>query len=184
MINKIKHLLMTYREQVLYLIFGGLTTVVDWGVSFLLYYFWGTAIENTVYLIHVANILAWTAAVLFAFVTNRKWVFQSRRHGFLPVLGELGAFAGGRVLTLLLQEGMFFVFFDLLSWTEYAIKLIAAVLVIVLNYIISKLLVFRKKLILFVGTRFLWGNFLKEVSPHPFKNFHSMVIKKTRQSVR
>ena len=145
MINKIKHLLTSYREQVLYLIFGVLTTAVDWVVSFVLYYFWGEAIEATVYLIHAANILAWTAAVLFAYVTNRIWVFQSTRHGVLPIMGELGAFAGGRVLTLLLQEGIFFLFFDLLGWNEYAIKLIAAVLVIVLNYVISKLLIFRKK---------------------------------------
>ena len=144
MINNVKRLLATYREQILYLIFGGLTTAVDWVVSFLLYYFWGSAIESNVYLIHVANLLAWAAAVLFAYLTNRTWVFQSQRHGFLPVLCELGAFAGGRVLTLLLQEGIFFVFFDLLFWNEYAIKLIAAILVIILNYVISKLLVFRK----------------------------------------
>ena len=145
MIEKIKALLSRFREQILYLIFGGLTTVVDWGVSFLLYYFWGEAIEETVFLVHAANVVAWAAAVLFAFVTNRIWVFESKKHGFLPVMGELVAFAGGRVMTLLLQEGMFLVFHDWLHVNAYAVKLIAAVLVIIANYFISKLLVFRKK---------------------------------------
>ena len=134
-----------YREVILYLIFGGLTTVVDWGLSFLLYYFWGEAIKANVLLIHGANVIAWAAAVLFAFVTNRIWVFQSKKKGFLPILGELSSFAGGRVMTLLLQEAMFVIFFDILGINEFIVKIIAAVLVIILNYVLSKLFVFRKK---------------------------------------
>lgn len=145
MIQKIKDLLIRYREVILYVIFGGLTTVVDWGVSFVLYAVWGDAIDRTVLLVHVANVLAWAAAVLFAFVTNRLWVFKSEKHGFLPILGELFSFAGGRVMTLLLQELIFAVFFDWLGMNEYVIKLVAAVVVVILNYVISKLFVFRKK---------------------------------------
>lgn len=145
MIQKIKELLIRYREVILYLIFGGLTTVVDWGISFLLYYFWGEAIEATAFLVHGANTIAWAAAVLFAFFTNRIWVFESKRKGFLPVLGELGGFAGGRVMTLLLQEAMFLIFFDILGINQYLVKIVAAVLVIILNYFISKILIFRKK---------------------------------------
>ena len=145
MISKIKDLLVRYREVILYLIFGGLTTVVDWGLSFLLYYFWGEAIKANVLLIHGANVIAWAAAVLFAFVTNRIWVFQSKKKGFLPILGELSSFAGGRVMTLLLQEAMFVIFFDILGINEFIVKIIAAVLVIILNYVLSKLFVFRKK---------------------------------------
>ncbi|MBQ8431644.1 MAG: GtrA family protein [Clostridia bacterium] len=145
MIQKIKDLLVRYREVLLYLIFGGLTTVVDWGISFLLYFLWGEAIEANVFLVHGANVIAWAAAVLFAFVTNRVWVFESDKKGLLPVLGELGTFAGGRVMTLLLQELIFLVFFDLLHVNEFLVKIMAAVLVIILNYVISKLFVFRKK---------------------------------------
>ena len=145
MIKKIKELLTRYREVLLYLIFGGLTTVVDWGLSFLLYHFWGAAIEANALLVHGANVIAWAAAVLFAFITNRIWVFESQRKGFLPILGELGSFAGGRVMTLLLQEAIFVIFFDIMGINEFAVKLIAAVLVIILNYFISKLIVFRKK---------------------------------------
>ena len=145
MAEKLKALILRYREQLLYLIFGGLTTVVDWGVSFLLYYFWGTAIEETVWLVHAANTLAWGAAVVFAYVTNRIWVFESTRSGFSAVLVEFLSFAGARVTTLILQELMVLVFFDLIGWNVYLVKIIAAVLVVIANYFIIKLLVFRKK---------------------------------------
>lgn len=133
-----------HKDVILYLVFGGLTTVVDWGVSFLLYHFWGDAIEATPILLHGANVIAWVAAVTFAYVTNRIWVFESKRKGFLPILGEIAAFAGGRVVTLLLQEAIMAVFCTWLGLNEYLFKVIAAVLVIILNYFISKLLVFRK----------------------------------------
>lgn len=145
MINKIKALLIRYKEIILYIIFGGLTTVVDWAVSFTLYYFWGEAIDAQAFLIHAADVIAWTAAVLFAFFTNRIWVFESKRKGFLPVLGELVAFAGGRVGTLLIQEALIFLFFTKLSFNKYLVKIGVAVLVVILNYFISKLFVFRKK---------------------------------------
>ena len=143
--KKIKDLLTKYREQLLYLIFGGLTTVVDWAVSYLLYFFWGSAIEETGALIHLANAIAWAAAVIFAYVTNRIWVFESKRRGLLPILLEFLSFAGGRVLTLILQELMFVVFFHWLGISEFIVKAIAAVLVVIANYFISKLLVFRNK---------------------------------------
>ncbi|MBQ7321367.1 MAG: GtrA family protein [Clostridia bacterium] len=137
-------LLKKYKSIILYIIFGGLTTVVDWSVSFTLYYLWGDAIEATPWLIHGANVIAWVAAVAFAYVTNRIWVFESRRRGFLPIVGEIVAFAGGRVLTLLLQEALMAIFFTWLGFNEYIVKIVAAVLVVILNYFISKLLVFRK----------------------------------------
>ena len=137
-------LLKKYKSVILYVIFGGLTTVVDWSISFLLYYLWGDAIDATPILLHGANVIAWAAAVAFAYVTNRIWVFESKRRGFLPILGEMIAFAGGRVLTLLLQEAIMGVFCTWLGFNEYLFKIIAAVLVVILNYFISKLLVFRK----------------------------------------
>ncbi len=145
MIKAIKKICHRYREQLLYVIFGGLTTLVDWVVSFLLYRVWDAAIDTHVFVIHGANLIAWIAAVLFAYVTNRKWVFRSSTRGVPAVLGELLAFSGGRVLTFLLQEAIVFVCFDLLLWNKYAVKIVAAVLVVILNYVISKLLVFRKR---------------------------------------
>ncbi len=133
-----------HKSVILYIIFGGMTTVIDWTVSFLLYYFWGEAIDVTPILLHGANVIAWVAAVTFAYVTNRIWVFESKRRGFVPIVCEIAAFAGGRVLTLLLQELIMGVFCTWLGFNEYLFKLVAAVLVIILNYFISKLLVFRK----------------------------------------
>ena len=145
MIQKIKDLLVRYREVILYLIFGGLTTVVDFGLSSLLYFFWEDVISANLFLVHGVDVLGWIAAVLFAFITNRIWVFQSRKTGFLPIMGELFSFAGGRVVTFLLQEGVVLLFFNLMKMNYYLVRIIAAVLVIILNYIISKLFVFRKK---------------------------------------
>ena len=138
-------LLGKYREQLLYLIFGGLTTVIDWAISFLLYYLWDGAMQSIPALVHVADVIAWVAAVSFAFITNRIWVFESRKKGFLPIMGELVSFAGGRVLTLLLQEAIMAVFVTWLGLNKYVFRILAAILVIVLNYFISKLIVFRKK---------------------------------------
>ena len=137
-------LLKKYKSVILYIIFGGMTTVIDWTVSFLLYYLWGEAIDATPILLHGANVIAWVAAVTFAYVTNRIWVFESKRRGFVPIVCEIAAFAGGRVLTLLLQEVIMGVFCTWLGLNEYLFKLVAAVLVIILNYFISKILVFRK----------------------------------------
>ena len=135
MIEKIKRIL-TDREILLYLVFGVLTTLVDWVVSFALY----RTPMNT----HLANVIAWVAAVLFAYVTNRVWVFESKREGTGAVLRELGMFAGGRVATLVMQELVFLALHDMLHISEYIVKAIAAVLVVIGNYAVSKWIVFRK----------------------------------------
>ncbi|MBQ9132007.1 MAG: GtrA family protein [Clostridia bacterium] len=147
MIEGLRALWEKHKAVLLYLIFGGLTTVVDFAVCFLLY-----RLDLHVYVTpeldiytHVADLIGWVLAVLFAFATNRVWVFQSAARGFLPVVKELAAFAGGRVGTLLLQEGAMFVFCTWLGFNRYVMRIIVAVAVIILNYFISKLLVFRKK---------------------------------------
>ena len=137
MINQLKDLYQKYKELALYVIFGGLTTLVDWSISFVLY-----AINVNV---HVADVIAWCAAVLFAFVTNRAFVFQSDRRGLGNVVRELTAFASGRILTLVMQEIIVFAFVDCLAWNKYAIKIAAAVLVVIANFFLSKFWVFRKK---------------------------------------
>lgn len=125
-----------HHELVTYVIFGGLTTVVDWGISFVLY----QTDMNT----HVVNVIAWTAAVLFAFVTNKIWVFRSRTKAASRVVGELIAFAGGRVLSLGVQELLFVLAVDILDWNRTLVKIPVAVLVVIINYFLTKF-VFRKK---------------------------------------
>lgn len=145
MIERIKRLCQKYRSVILYIIFGGLTTVVDTVIRFSCYYFFASAMEQFPLLLHVFDVAAWAAAVLFAFVTNRIWVFESKKTGFLPILGELASFAGGRVFTLLLQEVLMFVFCTVLSLNPFLFTVIVAVLVVILNYFISKWFVFKKK---------------------------------------
>ena len=143
MLEKINQLFQKHKELILYLIFGGLTTLVDFSVSFLLYRFWIDAMQVSDAAVHVADTLAWAAAVCFAFITNRIWVFESKKQGCLPVAKELLGFAGGRVFTLLLQEGIMAIFVTWLGGNKYLFRILAAGIVIVLNYVISKLFVFK-----------------------------------------
>ena len=140
-----KQLFQKYKSSILYIVFGGLTTCVDWVVSFSLYYLWSDGIATTPALLHVADAIAWVAAVAVSYVTNRIWVFESKRKGFVPILCEIFAFAGGRVLTFFLQEAIMGVFCTWLGLNAYLFKVIAAVIVLVSNYVISKLFVFKSK---------------------------------------
>jgi len=126
-----------HREVLLYLFFGALTTAVSIG-SF--------ALCNRLLAIHelVANVISWVCAVTFAYVTNRVWVFASGEKG-AGILKEAVSFFGGRLTTLLAEEGLLFVFVTVLSFPALAVKLAAQIFVLVANYFISKFLVFRKK---------------------------------------
>ncbi len=135
--NKIKELFAKYREMILYLIFGVGTTVIDFAVSMSL-------VAMGVNL-HIANVIAWVFAVIFAYVTNRIFVFKSVNRGFRAIAKELAGFSLGRLTTLGFQELTVFVLYDCIKMSELPVKLLASVFVIILNYIFGKLLVFRKK---------------------------------------
>jgi len=126
-----------HKSVILYIFFGGLTTVVSVG-SFIVFDA-GLHLDPL-----VANLLSWVCAVSFAYVTNRIWVFHSQAKG-AAVLKEVLSFFGGRVFTLGLEELLLLVFVTWLQFNSTAIKLIAQIVVLILNYVISKLLVFRKK---------------------------------------
>ena len=130
MSNNIGSIIKKHKQIVLYAVFGVLTTAVDFAVSFILY-----NVTN----VHVANVIAWIAAVIFAYAVNKVWVFESKSTGILFMLSEFVAFCSGRVLSLLLQEGIVVVFVDLLSLNKMAVKITAAVIVVVVNYILTKL---------------------------------------------
>ena len=117
--------------------FGGCTTVVSI-CSFVLF--------DTVLGIHelLANALSWILAVGFAYLTNRKWVFCSHAKG-AALLREFLSFYAGRLITLGLEEGLLLVFVTWLGLSSTVIKLAAQVLVLIGNYVISKLLVFRNR---------------------------------------
>lgn len=124
-----------HREGLLYLFFGVLTTAVSWGVFYLFSY---PLSMNEL----LANLISWVAAVLFAFFTNRKWVFRTHGGG---VIREMALFFGARLSTLVFEEILIFVFVTTLSQDAMAVKILGNIAVLILNYILSKLIVFRKK---------------------------------------
>ena len=129
------------RKEVLrYLIVGGLTTLV----SMVLFYgsTWTFLDPNNAFQLQVANVLSWVGAVAFAYVTNRRFVFESKNP---HVFAELVSFVGSRVATLLLDMAVMFVLVTLLSVNSDFAKIVAMVLVTIGNYIISKLLVFKNR---------------------------------------
>lgn len=126
-----------HRDILIYAIFGGLTTVVNYLVFLPCYNLLG--LSGT-----VSNILAWAAAVAFAYVTNKPFVFRSHDWSMKTVGPELLKFVGCRLGSGALETGLIFLTVDLLHWNGNWMKLILSVVVVILNYVSSKLLVFRK----------------------------------------
>lgn len=136
MISKIKELIKKYKHIILYIIFGVLTTVVDFAVSFTMY-----GIVNH----HIANVSAWIVAVVFAFFTNRIFVFESKRHGIISVTKEFFMFCGGRISSLMFQEGAFLLLVDILKISEYYVKIPVSFGVVIINYFLSRLVFDKRK---------------------------------------
>ena len=133
-----KRLLEKYWDILTYLFFGVLTTAVNYLVYLPCYNLLGWSAG-------LSNILAWIVAVAFAFVTNKPFVFKSYDWSWNVVWPELTKFVGCRIGSGVLETGILLVCVDMLAWNGNVMKLITAVLVIVLNYIGSKFLVFKKK---------------------------------------
>ena len=135
--KKLLGLIKKYEEVISYLFFGGLTTLVNYIVYLPCYN-----------LLHMSgalsNAIAWVAAVAFAYLTNKPFVFKSHDWSRKTVIPELTKFVGCRIGSGLAETAIIFVTVDCLLWNGNVIKLITSVLVVVLNYIASKLLVFRK----------------------------------------
>lgn len=142
MIDKIRALCVKHREILVYLIVGGLTTLVSWGCKFLwnLAFYGGTpdptALQNT-----ILSVVENAAGIAFAYPTNRRWVFQSKNPN---ILAEAVSFVGSRLLTMLLGWLLNLLFTNVLGVPMMVSTVIASVFVVVGNYVISKLLVFRK----------------------------------------
>lgn len=136
---KIKQIYLQYKEIINYLIFGVLTTVV----SLLVYYGLVFTILNPDHAIQlqIANILSWIAGVTFAYITNRKYVFESSNQNQLQ---EVTHFVLARVITLLLDMMIMGIGVTWLKLNDKVFKLISQIVVIVLNYVFSKIFVFKK----------------------------------------
>ena len=138
MIQKIRSLVEKYWDIITYLIFGVLTTVVNYCVYLPVYNILGLSAS-------VSNVIAWVVAVAFAYLTNKPFVFRSHDWSAKTVIPELTKFVGCRVASGAAETLILLVSVDILHWNGNIWKLITSVLVVVMNYIASKLVVFRKK---------------------------------------
>lgn len=138
--EKLRAFFRKYRELIAYVIVGGLTTVV----SMALYYgsTWAFLDGSDALQVQIANVISWIGAVAFAYVTNRVFVFQSHS---TAVFREIVSFVSSRVLTLLLDMGCMWLMVTAIGVDHRMAKLVSMVLVTVGNYVISKLLVFKKE---------------------------------------
>ena len=134
MFNKLFDLYKKYKEIINYLIFGGLTTLISI-VTYALF----AKVFHIDYLI--SNVLSWILAVLFAYITNKIFVFESKSKKNIK---EITSFFFFRVVSLIMEMIILYVFVDMLHIDDLVTKIIAQVIVIVSNYIFSKVFVFKK----------------------------------------
>lgn len=142
MIKKIIDLMKKYEEIISYLIFGVLTTVVSFITYFLftrLIFTGGTQLN-----IQISNVLSWICAVSFAYITNRTFVFKSKNTG-KELIKEISSFVGARVFSLVVDMVCMFVLIEWIHLNDIIAKLIVQVIVVVMNYVLSKLFIFKKK---------------------------------------
>lgn len=134
---RIGKLIEKYYDILAYLFFGVLTTAVNYVVYLPCY--------NLLHIsAAVSNVIAWFFAVAFAYLTNKPFVFRSHDWSAKTVVPELGKFVGSRVASGLLETAVIFITVDLLLWNGNLMKLATSVLVVILNYVASKLIVFKK----------------------------------------
>ena len=138
MIQRIKSLVVQYWDVLTYLIFGVLTTVVNYLVYLPVYNLLGLSAA-------LSNAIAWVVAVAFAYLTNKPFVFKSYDWSAKTVIPELTKFVGCRVASGVAETLILLVTVDVLHWDGNIWKLLTSVLVVILNYIGSKLVVFKKK---------------------------------------
>lgn len=130
-----------YREVIMYLIFGVLTTLVNFVIYFALKFLFGTT-EGALGVIF--NIIANIAAILFAYVTNRAFVFESKAKTKTEIFKEMFSFFSCRIASMVIDSVIYYIGCTIMKLPDFIIKPIGQVVVIVLNYVFSKLIVFRK----------------------------------------
>lgn len=126
------------REMISYLIFGVLTTVVNLVVFQLC-----DAVLGIYYI--AANVIAWIIAVIFAYVTNKLFVFDSKSWELKLVVREVISFGSARILSLLFETGFIALTVEVIGMPKFISKIIASIFVVIINYVASKLFIFKKK---------------------------------------
>lgn len=134
----IRPLLHKYREIISYVFWGAMTTAVNY-VTYLLL----TESLQVYYL--TSTVIAWAISVLFAYFVNKLFVFQSKTWAWQVALRELWQMVASRVFSLGLEMAIMWFFVDMLLCPHAVVKLLANVLVVVVNYVLSKFIIFKKK---------------------------------------
>lgn len=138
LLNKLMPFYKKRKDIVLYIFFGALTTLVSLASFGICYY---TFHINE----FASNTISWILAVAFAFFTNRIWVFNAKTDNTKQFLYQLISFYAGRLFSFGVEMLMIYIFITRLAFNAMLIKILANVIILILNYIISKLIVFRKK---------------------------------------
>ena len=142
MINKLKKMYKKYKEIINYLIIGGLTTVVSLVSFYLVRILIFT--KDTQLDIQISNVISWIFAVLFAFITNKKYVFESKTTGTKKIK-EMIKFYLSRLTTLIIDMVTMWILTAPLNINDKVSKIIVQFIIVVLNYVFSKLFVFKKE---------------------------------------
>lgn len=127
-----------HKEGMRYLVFGGLTTIVNIIVFTLTH----DILDLTT---TISNIIAWVLAVIFAYITNKFFVFYTKAKDKKDLVREIGSFFGARVFTLVLETIFLNIFIDTLGFNSILMKIISNIIVIILNFIFSKIFIFKKE---------------------------------------
>lgn len=133
----IKNIIQKYKDLIPYMFFGVCTTLVN----VIVYWIFAHLLKVSVM---PSTLIAWFLAVVFAYVTNRKWVFDSQAQGYKEIIREIISFFACRIATGIVDWACMFIFVDLLHLNDVIIKFIANIVVIVLNYLASKIIIFKK----------------------------------------
>lgn len=133
-----RNLFQKYKEIILYIFFGGCTTFVNIAAYYVCAYILGMSVLT-------GTAAAWLVSVLFAYITNRQYVFNSGAKEFRKIIKEMTSFFGCRLLTCGIDMFLMYVCVEILSMNDMLMKILSNILVIVINYIVSKLFIFKKK---------------------------------------
>ena len=132
----LKSIFSANRQIILYLFFGVCTTAINTICYWLLYDV--LTLSNI-----VSTIIAWLAAVVFAFVTNKRFVFESKRTNTTERINEVISYFGCRLLTGILDVAIMAITVDMLQWNGLLWKLFSNIIVTIINYVASKYLIFK-----------------------------------------
>ena len=125
-------------DIILYIFFGLCTTFVN----MIAYWLFARQLKLD---IMTSNIIAWVLAVLFAYITNRKWVFHSKASSIKEISSEIISFFGCRLATGIVDCLCMYIFVELIGFDDMIIKVVSNIIVVVLNYVASKLIIFKNK---------------------------------------